>query len=74
MCSASGRSPLETGKVSPGGNSGSYVWDAQGRAGGMLTSGVPGEMFGVGNDVTYITPIEWLLEDIREHGFEVEIV
>lgn len=58
---------------SEGGDSGACVWDSQGRIGGMLTGGCHDGTAGV-NDVTYVTPIEWLLEDIREHGFDVEIV
>lgn len=45
------------------GDSGSCIWDMAGRVAGILTSGT-----GAGdeeiNDITYATPIEWLLKDI----------
>ncbi|KAJ3459783.1 hypothetical protein MRS44_015856 [Fusarium solani] len=61
------------GTFSGRGDSGSCVWDMEGRIGGMLTSGLDG---GNGSlDVSYATPIEWLLADIREQsGLDVELV
>lgn len=54
------------------GDSGSCVFDIQGRVGGMLTGGLGREDFG--HDVSYVTPMEWLLEDIRRHGYDVELL
>lgn len=54
------------------GDSGSCVWDMQGRICAILTGGT-----GSGNgalDTTYATPIECLLQDIRQQGFNVELV
>ncbi|KPM42709.1 hypothetical protein AK830_g3854 [Neonectria ditissima] len=48
------------------GDSGACVWDTQARIGGMITGGD-------GGDITYTTPIEWLLEDIRSYGYDVEL-
>lgn len=66
------RSGSGRGLFSEGGDSGSCLWDMEGRIGGMLTSGLDG-----GNgclDVSYATPIEWLLADIREQsGLDVEL-
>lgn len=46
----------------------------QGRAVGMITAGVGSpEAREQTFDVTYVTPMEWLLEDIRAHGFDVEV-
>lgn len=55
------------------GDSGACVWDIRGRIGGMITSGLGHELRKT-LDVTYATPIEWLMEDIRSHGFDVELV
>ncbi|RSL74978.1 hypothetical protein CEP51_011297 [Fusarium floridanum] len=66
--SGSGRGPF-SGK----GDSGSCVWDMKGRIGGMLTSGLEGPAGSL--DVSYASPIEWLLADIREQsGLDVELV
>ncbi|KAM0198908.1 hypothetical protein ACHAQI_012232 [Fusarium lateritium] len=57
------------------GDSGACIWDMQGRVVGMITAGLGSQearseqLF----DVTYVTPMEWLLEDIRAHGFDVEM-
>ncbi|KAF4967153.1 hypothetical protein FZEAL_10572 [Fusarium zealandicum] len=62
-----GRAPF-----SEGGDSGSCVFDLRGCVCAMMTGGL-----GTGNgalDTTYATPIEWLLDDIRQHGYDVEIV
>lgn len=47
------------------GDSGSCVWDVQSRISGMLTSV---------SDTTFVTPIGWLLEDMRAYGYDVELV
>ncbi|KAI9166364.1 hypothetical protein HJFPF1_02464 [Paramyrothecium foliicola] len=52
------------------GDSGSVIWDMNQRIGGMITAGV-GARSGI--EVTYATPMELLLEDIRSFGFNVEI-
>jgi hypothetical protein len=44
---------------SRGGDSGSFVWDSEGYVAGMLWGGK------YQNFVTYVTPIEYVLEDIR---------
>jgi len=44
---------------SRGGDSGSFVWDSEGYVAGMLWGGK------YENFVTYVTPIEYVLEDIR---------
>ncbi|KAM5347227.1 hypothetical protein ACJ41O_010232 [Fusarium nematophilum] len=54
------------------GDSGSCVWDLGGRIGGMLTGG-NGDKTNGGFDVSYVTPIEWLLKDIKDKGFDVEL-
>ncbi|KAM0264321.1 hypothetical protein ACHAQJ_000811 [Trichoderma viride] len=56
---------------SKGGDSGSCVWDMEGRPAGIIMAG--GGMNQV-NDVTYAQPLERLLADIRAHGFEVSLV
>ncbi|KAL6355068.1 hypothetical protein LRP88_11545 [Fusarium phalaenopsidis] len=55
------------------GDSGSCVFDLQGRVGGMLTGGGGIGEYG-GFDVSYATPMEWLLEDMKRHGYDVELV
>lgn len=54
------------------GDSGSCVWDMQGRACALLTAGIGAGQDGP--DVSYATPMEWLIDDIRAHGFDVEMV
>ncbi|KAJ4161592.1 uncharacterized protein LMH87_007623 [Akanthomyces muscarius] len=52
------------------GDSGSIVWTVDGRIVGMVTGGC-----GVRSmDITYVTPIERLLADVRSRGFNVEII
>ena len=54
------------------GDSGAVVLDANGRMLGMLTSGAgsPGGL----KDVTYLTPMWWLLERLRAFGFDPQLV
>ncbi|CAH0047562.1 unnamed protein product [Clonostachys solani] len=48
------------------GDSGSCIWDMDGRVAGIVVWGL---------DVTYAHPIEWLLEDIRtQSGIYVELI
>ncbi|KAH7171509.1 hypothetical protein EDB81DRAFT_837954 [Dactylonectria macrodidyma] len=58
---------------SSGGDSGSCVWDRNGRIGGMLAGGSGSGSNGA-FDVSYATPMEWLLDDIKAHGYDVELV
>ncbi|KAK7409259.1 hypothetical protein QQX98_008569 [Neonectria punicea] len=55
------------------GDSGACVWDVQGRIGGIMAAGGGHRDMGA-HDVTYATPIEWLLDDIKGHGFDVELL
>ena len=55
------------GLFSDEGDSGSIVFDVQGRVVGMLDGGVGDKR----SDVTYVTPIEWILDDIRKY-FDIE--
>ncbi|KAI1038723.1 hypothetical protein LB503_007697 [Fusarium chuoi] len=54
------------------GDSGACILDMNGQVAGMLTSGMEAQ-----NDdaieITYATPIEWLLKDIRSYGLEVTL-
>ncbi|KAH7321334.1 hypothetical protein B0I35DRAFT_501489 [Stachybotrys elegans] len=61
---------LATSLFSAPGDSGSIVWDLDGRIAGMITGGHRdlGEL-----DVTYATPFERLLQDIRNHGLDVRL-
>jgi hypothetical protein len=52
------------GRFSEGGDSGSIVFDYKGRIVGVLHGG--GAPKSVGMDMTYITPIEWLFENIEK--------
>ncbi|KAF4431813.1 hypothetical protein FACUT_8573 [Fusarium acutatum] len=54
------------------GDSGACILDMYGRVAGMLTSGNEAEKHRV-FDITYATPIEWLLKDIRSYKFEVRL-
>jgi hypothetical protein len=45
------------------GDSGSVVFDLSGRVGGILTGG---QGMNASTDITYVTPMEWLLQDINE--------
>ncbi|KAK1990391.1 hypothetical protein LX36DRAFT_675934 [Colletotrichum falcatum] len=65
------------------GDSGACVFDLEGRAVGMVTSGITrdeilrGDVdFGLDQamDVTYTTPMEWLLEDMKACDLSMEIL
>lgn len=58
---------------STGGDSGACVWDIEKRIGGMMTAGLVNN-YGGPMDVTYATPMERLLEDIKSRGFDVSLV
>ncbi|KAF5622148.1 uncharacterized protein FTJAE_11009 [Fusarium tjaetaba] len=60
------------------GDSGSCILDMYGRIGGMLTSGKPAQLAKEEDaDISYATPIDWLLKDINEKltekGFQVKL-
>ncbi|KAK1993612.1 hypothetical protein LX36DRAFT_661359 [Colletotrichum falcatum] len=65
------------------GDSGACVFDLEGRAVGMVTGGMTrddmvrsGDDFGMDRlmDVTYVTPVQWLLEDMKACGLAMEIL
>ena len=53
------------------GDSGSAIFDVSGRVAGILTAGA-----GVTptSDVTYMTPMAWLQQDMKKCGYPVEII
>ncbi|KAI1065802.1 hypothetical protein LB507_000244 [Fusarium sp. FIESC RH6] len=53
------------------GDSGSCVFNRRGQIGGMLTGGLGDDER---CDITYVTPIHWLLEDIRQSFGELRLV
>ncbi|KAF4974562.1 hypothetical protein FDECE_18650, partial [Fusarium decemcellulare] len=54
------------------GDSGACVWGGRCRVGGILTGGNGGRLGGF--DISYATPMEWLLDDIKAHGYDVELI
>ncbi|TDL24745.1 hypothetical protein BD410DRAFT_813675 [Rickenella mellea] len=56
----------ESGAFSEKGDSGSVIADGRGRMGGLLTGGA-GSMRGL--DITYATPIDFLMKRIQTNGF-----
>lgn len=61
------------GVFAKAGDSGFCVWDIGDRIRGILTSRTQGTVNGP-LDISYVTPIEWLLEDIQSYGFNVELM
>ncbi|KAM4062896.1 hypothetical protein HRG_013785 [Hirsutella rhossiliensis] len=68
---------------SESGDSGACIWDVvERRIAGMLTGGLGrNEVLQIGNinlgmavDVTYLTPIEWILEDIAACGIKLDVL
>lgn len=55
---------------SANGDSGACVFDLKGRVCGMITSGCG---LDVVHDTTYVMPIEGILDEMREHGFDLTI-
>ncbi|KAF5608529.1 hypothetical protein FPANT_453 [Fusarium pseudoanthophilum] len=53
------------------GDSGASVMGDDGRVAAILTCGAQGRARGT-HHISYATPIEWLLDDIRGHGYDVE--
>ncbi|OTA65387.1 hypothetical protein K449DRAFT_320065, partial [Hypoxylon sp. EC38] len=51
---------------SKAGDSGSVVFDIEGRVVGILTSG---DGRTKNTDITYVTPMEWLLKDMKDNGY-----
>ncbi|KAF5648607.1 hypothetical protein F52700_923 [Fusarium sp. NRRL 52700] len=58
---------------SEGGDSGACVFDLRGRIGGLVMAGLGATENPEGFDVTYATPMEWILDDIARHGYDVEL-
>ncbi|CCT64656.1 uncharacterized protein FFB20_00589 [Fusarium fujikuroi] len=54
------------------GDSGACILDMYGQVAGMLTSGMEAQNEDA-FEITYATPIEWLLKDIRGYGLEVTL-
>ena len=59
----------ESGRFADRGDSGSFVVDGKGRVVGMITGGVGDDGF----DVTYVTPAEFIFDQIRSHGLNPNI-
>jgi hypothetical protein len=57
------------------GDSGSCVFDINGRVVGIIVGGVENGTLPnrIAMDVTYVTPMEWLQQDMKKHGYSVEI-
>ncbi|KAM0470378.1 hypothetical protein ACHAPX_009998 [Trichoderma viride] len=55
------------------GDSGSCIWDLDGRVAGLLTAGACNQETS-GVDTTYAQPMERLIEDIRAQGFNVSLM
>ncbi|KAF4451735.1 hypothetical protein F53441_5414 [Fusarium austroafricanum] len=58
---------------SSAGDEGSFVFDVFGRVGSMITGGLgrkenPNRLY-----ITYVTPMNWILEDIKVRGYEVKL-
>lgn len=66
--------PKSTKAFSYKGDSGSCVWDLKGRIGGLITSGNGSGHHDGQLDVTYVTPMERLMKDVRERGFNISLV
>ncbi|KAF5640161.1 hypothetical protein F25303_7187 [Fusarium sp. NRRL 25303] len=58
-------------KFSVRGDSGASVMGDDGRVVAILICGAQGDNRGI-HHISYVTPIESLLEDIRDHGYDVE--
>ncbi|KAI1064064.1 hypothetical protein LB506_005669 [Fusarium annulatum] len=52
------------------GDSGASIMGDDGRVAAILTCGAQGGNRGI-HHILYATPIEWLLEEIRGHGYDV---
>ena len=59
----------ESGSFSAPGDSGSIIADGHGRIGGLLTGGATSNKREHLIDITYATPLFWLLPRIKENGF-----
>ncbi|KAH0434756.1 hypothetical protein CcaCcLH18_05196 [Colletotrichum camelliae] len=55
------------------GDSGACAWDLDGRVAGMVTAGSMWDLEDRWTNVTYVTPMEWILEDMRECGLEATL-
>ncbi|PTB40189.1 hypothetical protein M441DRAFT_70020 [Trichoderma asperellum CBS 433.97] len=56
------------------GDSGSCVWDMERRPAGIIMAGVHHPAPNGNDDVTYAQPLERLLGDIKDHGFDVSLI
>lgn len=54
------------------GDSGSAIVDGKGRLGGLLTGGTTGRPAAL--DITYATPVSFVLDRLQEFGFEANVV
>lgn len=59
------------GPFSELGDSGAAIFDITGRVAGIVTSGTGLDEV---TDVTYMTSMAWLQQDMRRHGYPVEIL
>ncbi|KAF4423769.1 hypothetical protein F53441_14245 [Fusarium austroafricanum] len=64
---------LHSNAFSQEGDSGACVFDLEGRIAGMMTAGLESEDNPHGYDVTYVTPMQWLLDDIKRQGYDVKL-
>lgn len=51
------------------GDSGSCVFDIGGRIAGIVDAGTLD-----GNDITYVTPIDWIIKDLQEKYYSVRLL
>ena len=70
-CIVSGIDKRAFTPFSQAGDSGSAIFDVSGRVAGLLTSGTG---LTDSTDITYMTAIVWLQQDMKKHGYPVEIL
>ncbi len=61
------------GDFSGDGDSGALVWDLQGRIGGIIDAGSGCQDTGK-HDVTYVSLMSWILADLRQYYYSVELL
>lgn len=75
--------PGSDSPFSRAGDSGACVWDpVTGNVAGMITAGLRKDEAlqsghlepGFAADLTYVTPLEWILEDIKECGLHLDVL
>ncbi|KAK2051171.1 hypothetical protein LY76DRAFT_676741 [Colletotrichum caudatum] len=84
FCVIAEKSPIDPRLTFSGkGDSGACVFDLQGRVVGMVTSGIGRDEIMAGTndygldqacDVTYVTPMDYILADMSKCGLEVDII